>query len=436
MNPDLFSSRTLRSASWGQQVSQIMAAAINAVDPYRAVYQYLQELSQKTDLEKYEQIYVVGAGKAGLPMSKAVSALLGEKITAGQVTVKEGHNDGMGTMDRIRIIEAAHPLPDQRGVGSTKEILTLLENTTENDLVICLISGGGSALLTAPVHGVSLKDLRSLTEALLTCGASINEINTLRKQLDIVKGGGLARAAAPSEILTLILSDVVGDPLDMIASGPTVPNLQTPEDVFAVIEKYQLESKVPMGILKFLNHPVIEPHFPGTLKIKNILVGNNETAARASLSQAKKYGYSTHLLTTQLQGEACLEGQKLADILLKTDMQRPFLMVAGGETTVTLKGNGLGGRNQELALATVESLAGYSNLALISLATDGGDGPTDAAGAVVTGETFGRAISLGLFPEDFLSNNDSYNFFSPLGDLLRLGPTQTNVNDLVFLFGF
>jgi hydroxypyruvate reductase len=329
-------------------------------------------------------------------------------------------------------------LPDARGVTSTQEILARLENTTEKDLVICLISGGGSALLTAPVDGVSLDDLRAVTDLMLASGGTINELNTLRAGLDRVKGGGLAAAAAPAQILTLILSDVVGDPLGVIASGPTVPNLWSPDEALAVVEAYGLALKLSPAILTALKNPSQRLEAKD-VRVNNVIIGNVETAARAALDQAEKAGFETHLLSTTLQGEAREVGAELAKTLHAMAssgelVSRPGLVVAGGETTVTLRGEGLGGRNQEMALAVVETLAGVDHVAFITLATDGGDGPTDAAGAVVTGETLARARKLGLDPDAYLEDNDSYSFFSQLGDALMPGPTQTNVNDLVFLF--
>jgi hydroxypyruvate reductase len=447
MDVDRFMTETQRAAPWGETVAGILLAAIAAVDPYKAVRHHLERdgdilsvAGERYPLNQYEHVYIVGAGKAGNPMAQAVVDVLGEQNVVGQVTVKEGHAENRKAVGRVRIVEAGHPLPDGRGVQSTREILALLDITTANDLVICLISGGGSALLTAPVAGVSLDDLRALTELLLASGGTINEINTLRKALDRVKGGGLAAAAAPAQTLTLILSDVVGDPLDVIASGPTVPSPQTFEDAQAVIEKYHLSPELPPSILAALQNP-IERTMGESIRVNNHIIANNETAAQAALAQAQKEGFITHLLTTTLQGEAREVGVELAGILRKMvtsgdPVGSPGLVVAGGETTVTLQGDGRGGRNQEMALAAVAPLAGLEDVAFVALATDGGDGPTDAAGAVVTGETLGRANDLGLDPDAYLKNNDSYTFFSQLGDNLKTGPTQTNVNDLVLLFAF
>ncbi len=442
MHPDRLLTYTLRNETWGCPLAQVMAAALQAVDPYQAVQRFLslegEDLiagERRVTLSQVQRIFVVGAGKAGLPMTRAVVDLLGERISAGQVTVKDGHNQGIDRLGNIRIAEAAHPLPDQRGLASTQQILSLLSDTTAQDLVVCLISGGGSALLTAPLPGISLEDMRALTQALLASGATIQEVNTLRQALDTVKGGGLARAAAPAQVLTLVLSDVVGDPMEMIASGPTVSKGATAEEVQAVLTKYDLLSQLPPNIQKALCHPPAPQVAPP--QVHNLLVGSNELAAQAAIVQAGKLGWSAELLTTTLQGEAGQVGRQMAaDLCRRADdpaQARPLLLVAGGETTVTLRGDGHGGRNQELALAAVQPLAKRDDLALVTLATDGGDGPTDAAGAVVTGDTLARAQALNLDPEAYLTNHDSYTFFSMLGDNLKPGPTHTNVNDLLFM---
>jgi hydroxypyruvate reductase len=348
----------------------------------------------------------------------------------------------------IRILEAGHPLPDERGVTGSQQIEDLLSGTQPDDLVICLISGGGSALLVSPSPGITLDDMQELTTSLLACGANINEINALRKHLDRVKGGGLAGMAAPAAIATLILSDVVGDPLDVIASGPTVPDPSTYGQAYQILEKYHLLDRVPRSITSRLEEgqrgelpETPKPGDPVFERVQNVIIGSNIQAAGAAVSQAQKEGLHTLLLTTWLQGEARQAGRFLAAVgrQINADNQpvvRPACVVAGGETTVTIKGNGFGGRNQEMALGAVSELAGLPDSALITLATDGGDGPTDAAGAVVTGETQYQAHQMGLSPDDFLVRNDAYNFFEPLGDLLKPGPTHTNVNDLAFLFAW
>jgi len=286
------------------------------------------------------------------------------------------------------------------------------------------------------------------TSILLRCGANINEINTLRKHLDQVKGGGLARLAHPASLITLILSDVVGNPLDVIGSGPTVPDTSSFADAYAVLERYGVVADAPAPIVDRLRRGMAS-ELPETLKpgdarfarVHNLIVGSNLQAAEAALAAARTAGFNTLLLTTFLQAEAREAGRMLAAVARELassghPLPLPACIIAGGETTVTLRGSGRGGRNQELALAAVASMAGLPNLALVALATDGGDGPTDAAGAVVTGATLDRARSLGLDPAAHLARNDAYPFFDALGDLLRPGPTETNVNDLAFVFAF
>lgn len=450
-------SHTIRSAPWGERVASVLAAALAAVEPGRAVARHMQRSADRLvvqgrtyDLSRFKRILVVGAGKAGAPMTQATARILGDSLTNGIVVVKEGYadTDQVAAPEKITILEAGHPLPDERGVAGAQCISDLLSDTTSDDLVICLISGGGSALLVSPVTGVSLPELQMLTSALLACGATINEINALRKHLDQVKGGKLARMAAPARLITLILSDVVADPLDVIASGPTVPDTSTFAEAHQVLERYAILEKVPPTILGHLSSGV-RGEIPETPKpgdslfqsVQNVIIGSNLQAARAALEEAQRIGFQTMLLTTSLQGEARQVGRVLAAIARQIagtgqPIPRPACLVAGGETTVTLKGDGMGGRNQELALGAVTDLAGLQDVVLVTLATDGGDGSTDAAGAVVTGQTLDRALQAGLHPTDFLAHNDSYHFFEPLGELLKPGPTQTNVNDLTFIFAF
>ncbi len=455
---------TLRAADWGPQVARIMAAALSAVEPAAAVRQHLQRAGtrlnvagQTYDLRDYARVLLVGAGKAGAPMAQAAADILGAELREGIVIVKDAgaepgtadpHISASAPQSPVTVLPARHPLPDERGVAATRRIATLLESTTERDLVLVLISGGGSALLTLPAPDITLADLKALTQALLACGASIDEINMLRKQLDLVKGGGLARMAAPATLITLILSDVVGNPLDVIASGPTVPNRAGFADAYAVLERYDLVDTVPAMVVARLQAGIrgVVAETPGAgdpifARVQNVLIGSNAQAAAAALETARAEGFHPLLLTTFVQGEARVVGRLLAAVACELvasgqPVPRPACVVLGGETTVTLRGQGRGGRNQELALAAVRDLAGLSDVALITLATDGGDGPTDAAGAVVTGETLGRAAEQQLDPDAYLANNDAYAFFAALGDLLQPGATNTNVNDLAFVLAF
>jgi len=446
----------LKTAPWGGKVARILSAALEAVEPGESVARYLQRqgdilwlAGRAYDLRRYRHVWIVGAGKAGAPMAQRTASILGDRLTGGLVIVKDGHaGDRSALPEGLRLIEAGHPIPDERGVAGAAQIAALLAELNEDDLVICLISGGGSALLVSPGPGVTLADLRALTAALLACGASIDEINILRKHMEQLKGGGLARLAAPATLLTLILSDVVGDPLEVIASGPSVPDPSTFSDAWEVVERYDLHDQLPTALIDRLARgrrgELPDTPKPGDALFdygQNVVIGNNLQAAQAAIQQAQVEGFNTLLLTTRLQGEARQAGRFLAAIARQIaangqPLPRPACLLAGGETTVCLSGDGLGGRNQELALGAVADLAGLEEIALATLATDGGDGPTDAAGAIVTGRTLARAREIGLDPTQYLARNDAYRFFAPLGDLIRTGPTQTNVTDLAFLFAF
>ncbi|MBM3146143.1 MAG: glycerate kinase [Chloroflexi bacterium] len=467
MHPDRFLTTSLRSSPHGERVTRILAAAINAVDPANAAAKYLKRHNeqldvgeQRYDLNAFRRVFLIGFGKASLSMARTAIQILGDKLTRGILITKAHQNQLPLDNHQLVIVKAGHPIPDERGVEGAKLIIELLQKTKPNDLVIFLISGGGSALLTAPVPEVPLADLQTLNKLLLSCGADISEVNTLRKHLSQVKGGGLARLAHPAQVISLILSDVIGDPLDVIASGPTVPDPTTYSAALGIIEKYKLTRDMPSSILAHLwagtsgeipetpkkDDPVFE-------RTQNIIVGNNLEAAQAAREQARQEGFNTLLLTTRLKGEARQIGPALAAIarqIVETGdpIPQPACIIAGGETTVTLNSPspremrefggevGLGGRNQELALSAVADLAGLQDVFLIAMATDGDDGLTDAAGAVVSGETSSQANLRGLNHAKFLARNDAYHFFDPLGDLLKPGLTMTNVNDLVFIFAF
>jgi glycerate 2-kinase len=455
---EAFLTTSLRVSPWGKQITRILAAALEAVDPSAAIHNHVKRQGDHLDiagkiynLAEYRRVILVGGGKAGIPMAQAIVETLGDRLQEGILLVKDtGEKVPTSRSQEIpahlTLLQASHPVPDQRGVAGTQQIIQLLGTTTPDDLVICLISGGGSALLTAPALGISLADLQALTSTLLACGATINQINTLRKHLSQIKGGQLARLAAPATLVTLILSDVVGDPLDIIASGPTVPDPSTYQDALSILERYNIRDQVPERIFQHLECGAAgeipetpKPKDPAFERAQNVLVGSNLLAAKAAVKQAQKEGFNALLLTTYLQGEARTIGPILAALARQIDVSgdplpRPTCLVIGGETTVILRGDGLGGRNQELALSAVNDLAGLSGTLLVTLATDGEDGPTDAAGAVVTGETLDRAQALGLSLLDHLNRNDSYQFFRPLDDLLLPGPTGTNVNDLTFVF--
>jgi hydroxypyruvate reductase len=452
MNSERFMTQSLITSPIGHIVSSILLKAIDAVNPEKAVAQFLHREESKLYIGKksYEinqigRIFLIGFGKASVPMGYAAINTLGGYLDSGILITKKYNNS---TVLGIPVIEGSHPIPDQRSTDASRRIIQLLSSTKENDLVICLISGGGSSLMTLPVEGITLDQTQALTKTLLECGATINEINCLRKHISQVKGGQLARFATPANIATLILSDVVNDPIDVIASGPTAPDPTTYHDAIGILEKYEIVNKIPYQIRQHLNlgkkgeiPETPKPDDPIFLKVENNIVGNNFLAAKAAVSMAKQYGFNTMLLTTSLQGEASAAGKMIAAVAQQIastgdPIQRPACIIMGGETTVTIRGNGQGGRNQELALGAVSDIDGIENTILITLATDGDDGPTDAAGAVVTGETKKRALAFGLNPIDFLRKNNSYEFFNPLNDLLKPGLTGTNVNDLTLLILF
>lgn len=437
MDSDRFATYSLKDP----RLLRILAAAIQAVDPYQAVQTHLPEIEGR--------VFGLGIGKASLPMMDALAERI--PLSAGLAVTKFASR---GNSNPYTVLEGGHPVPDARSLQAGERALEFVSALNEDDTLVCLISGGGSALVTAPY--VPLEDLQTLTSLLLASGAPIDEINTLRRQLDRIKGGGLARATR-AKVISLILSDVIGNPLEVIASGPTAPDPTTKEDALQILDKYFPElttetlRHTPVladrargdslaSVLQCLHGSnesgSLKPDEPVFARVQNIIVGDNKLAAQAALEQAKREGFEAEILTNQLQGEAREVGRELAQRLRvdSTSKTRPFGLIAGGETTVTIRGSGKGGRNQELALAAVEELAGLQNVMLVALGTDGDDGPTDAAGAVTTGESARRAEALGLNPSDHLARNDAYPFFEALGDLLKTGPTGTNVNDLTFLF--
>lgn len=435
------------------QVARILRAALAAADPAQAVENALEWSGDQLTFAGQTftitgRVRLIGAGKAAQAMARGAMAVLGERVDDGVLITKHLEPENGGLPDKIRVLQGGHPVPTTESMSSAQALVDFLQSGTDQDLVICLISGGGSALMTLPQAGVSLEDMQELTRQLLASGANIGEINTLRKHLDRVKGGGLARLAAPARMITLILSDVIGSPLDVIASGPTVADSSTFADTLQILQKYHLEDKIPANISAVLRRGA-NGELPETLKeddpllnrVTNAVIASNPQAAESALQQARQEGFHTLLLTTYLQGEASQAGVVLASVLKQIaatgqPLPRPACLVAGGETTVTLRGKGMGGRNQEMALGATFLLEGTPDVALVTLGTDGEDGPTDAAGAFITGDSLARARSQGLDALGYLQNNDSYHFFKALGHLVNTGPTGTNVNDLAFLFAF
>lgn len=431
---------------------QILEAALRAVDPAEAVRRFvgvegsaLVVAGRRYDLNRYRRILVVGAGKASAPMARALEEILGDRISGGVVNVKYGHLDRTA---RVELNEAAHPVPDEAGVRGTARILELVRSAGEDDLIFCCISGGGSALLTLPVEGVTLADKQALTQALLRSGATITEINTIRKHLSQVKGGRLAQAAYPATLISLILSDVVGSPLDFIASGPTVPDTTTFQDAYDLLRRYGLLEQVPESIRRHIENGVRglvpetpKPGDPIFERTQVVLVGSNELAAEAAQQEAERLGFQTLILTNYLEGEAREVGRVAAGIARELQargrpLPAPACIIASGETTVTVRGTGKGGRNQELALAAALALRGVPDVMVLASATDGSDFLDDVAGGLVDGTTIERGAALGLDARAALANNDAYNYLEPAGALVRTGPTNTNVNDLLLIFSF
>jgi glycerate 2-kinase len=425
---------------------RIFNAGLTAANPYEAVKRHVTRTGDTLivadgsyDLGSYRNVYVVGAGKAAAKMARAAEELLGERISSGIVVVKRGHSV---PLSRIQIREASHPLPDEAGVAGTKQIVELLLPARANDLIILLISGGGSALLPCPVDEITLEDKIRTTQILLDCGATIHEVNAVRKHISKIKGGKLARLAYPATLVSLILSDVVGDDLDAIASGPTVPDTSSFTDCLRVVKRYELEKKIPPRVRAFLEagakgevEETPKAGSPIFQNVRNVIVGNNRMALEAARLKAEELGYNTLLLSDRMEGEAKVVAAAHAAVAMKiitsgNPVVRPACVLSGGETTVPIRGKGMGGRNQEFALAAAAAIDGTEGVVILSGGTDGTDGPTDAAGGVVDGTTLQRGRDKGLDVADFLRRNDSHTFLRAVSDLLVTGPTLTNVMDL------
>jgi len=398
---------------------------------------------RRIHLPRFHNIFVVGAGKASARMAAALEKVPGLRMAGGLLNVKYGHT---APLRRVELNECGHPVPDERGMAGARRIAEIARTAGPRDLVICLISGGASALLPLPAEGISLADKQATTQALLACGADIHELNTVRKHLSAIKGGQLARMAWPAAVITLVLSDVVGDDLDVIGSGPTVPDQSTFADALEIVTRYGLPRRLPRPVRTRLERGAAgefdETPKPGDAvfaRTKNIIVGNNRGAVNAGAKAARALGYRTVVLSTTIKGEARAVALVHAAIAREIrasghPVKGPACVISGGETTVTLsKGHGLGGRNQEFVLAAAREIAGMENVVVLAAGTDGTDGPTDAAGAIADGRTFARAAAARLDARGMLARNDSYHFFEPLGDLIRTGPTGTNVADVHIL---
>lgn len=422
-------------------VTAIRAAALAAVDPAAAVRAYLSP----ADWAAAENVYVVGAGKAGVPMALAAAELLGPRLTAGVVVVPQLPGPDRPVPPTLAFVEGGHPQPTTGSLAGGRAVAALLTRTTPNDLVLVVISGGGSALLELPQAGLTLDDLRQTNAALLRSGAVIQELNAVRTQLSQLKGGGLARLAHPARVLALILSDVIGNPLASIASGPTVVDAAVPATAaLAVVERYELRGQLPAGVLNHLMNGT-GPLAGEAPAVENRLIGSNRVAGEAAVAAASALGFEAVWLADDWQGEAREVGRRFAQLVSRgpgpaplagrrasvMDEPRPRCYVVGGESTVTVRGAGRGGRNQEAALGAALMIDCLPNLVIATIATDGVDGPTDAAGALVTGATMTRARALGLDVAQALAENDAYPCLEALGALLFTGPTGTNVGDVM-----
>jgi glycerate 2-kinase len=425
---------------------EIFLAGLTAADPLDAVKKsvrlrndHLQLANRSYALSRIRNILITGCGKAAARMALAIEDLLGDRVAGGVVVVKYGH--GL-PLQRIKVVEAGHPIPDEAGLDGARQIVELVRAAGENDLVLFLISGGGSALFPGPADGLTLADKQRTTQMLLQSGATIQEINAVRKHISKLKGGRFAKLVTPAHLVSLILSDVVGDSLEAIASGPTVGDATTYSDCLAIIQRYELSEKIPHSVVNLLQRgargAVDETPKPSDAvfqKVQNVVIGSNQTALKAAKLQAEILGYHTQILSSSIEGESRTVARSHAALVKEialTDkpVRRPACVISGGETTVIVRGDGLGGRNQEFALAAAIQIDGLDGAVVLSAGTDGTDGVTDAAGGIVDGSTIQRGRAKGLDATAFLTRNDSNRFLKATDDLLITGPTFTNVMDL------
>jgi glycerate 2-kinase len=429
----------------GNNAKEIFLAGVEIVKPDILIPHFvslennvLKIENHRFQLAEIKNIYLTGAGKASALMAKAIENILGSRISSGHIVTKYGH---AVPLKYAFVTEAGHPVPDENGVKGTENILSIVNKASKDDLVICVISGGGSALLTDIPDGCTLNDLKILTDLLLKSGANINEMNCIRKHLSKVKGGMLSSAAYPARVVSLILSDVIGDPLDVIASGPTAPDPTTFKDALDIIEKYGIKDKIPAGITKILNEGLNKIR-KETLKesdeafklTTNLIIGNNRLALKKAREKAEALGYTTKIITDSLHSDVEDVADYIFSKLIKYRNEKPgkkSCLLFGGEPTIKITGDGLGGRNQHLALLMAQKINGINGVVFLSGGTDGTDGPTDAAGAIAEPETLKRSEALGLDINKYISDCDSYNFFRQEGGLIKTGPTQTNVMDLI-----
>jgi glycerate 2-kinase len=412
----------------------IFQASLKAADPAGAVTRHLA----KANYSRYRNIYLVGAGKAGASMARAAERVLGSRITAGLVNVKDGH---LAKVRRVELNECGHPVPDERGVQGARRIAEMARSAGNDDLVLCLMSGGGSALLPLPAPPIALAEKQEVTRQLLACGATIHQINAVRKHISEIKGGQLARLAAPATVEALLLSDVIGDNLDVIGSGPTAPDASTFQSAADILDRFGIRHTIPAPVLDHIERGIAgeipetpKPGDPLFARVKNYVIGSNRLALDAAAAHARGLGYRTLVLASTIEGETIDVARMHAAIAREAitasrPVKPPACIITGGETTVTIKGKGKGGRNQEFVLAAAIDLAGLPRVVVFSGGTDGTDGPTDAAGAIADGGTLSRNPDA----RAYLDRNDSYHYFEALDDLVITGPTNTNVMDVHLL---
>lgn len=427
-----------------EAISAIFNAAIQSASPYETTERFCKRIiaTDAAGTGNARSIKVIGFGKAACPMAKAAEECLGNAIDRGVIITKYLHCHGFD-FSKIRVHEAGHPLPDANGMKGTEHLLDAIRGSDEHTLIFCLISGGGSALLVSPSDGITLEEKQQVTDLLLRSGANIQELNIVRKHISKVKGGRLAEIAHPARIISLILSDVIQDRIDAIASGPTAPDASVYDDALFVLTKYGLTDKIPHTVFNLLRmgSQGIIPETPkeGDIifqNVQNLIIGSNSMALHAAQDKATSLGFKSEIISEKISGEARDIGIWLASVALEAQKnfgpqnETKLCLISGGETTVTVKGTGLGGRNMELALSFAMKIEGIRGITLLSAGTDGTDGPTDAAGAIVDGNTIGRAKANGINPRGFLDNNDSYTFFQQTGGLFTTGPTGTNVMDI------
>ncbi|MBI3015813.1 MAG: glycerate kinase [Candidatus Tectomicrobia bacterium] len=439
------------------QALDIFRAAVRACDAGNLVRQALRRngeiltiAGKEVSLAGSRRVIVIGAGKASARMAAAVEEILGDRIAAGLVVGKKSQppsteHRASPALQKIQVMEASHPVPDEGSLLGSLRILDLISSATDRDLILCLISGGGSALLASPMPPVTLEEKQEVTRLLLKSGAPIQDLNTVRKHLSQVKGGRLAQAAFPARILTLVISDVVGDPLDVIASGPTVPDPTTYGEARRILAGLDLWEECPPGVRELLTRgesgeipETPKPGDPCFERAETFVIGHNRIGLEAAAQRAAALGYHPLVLSAELVGEAREVAKVLAAVAGEVKKRNrpvsvPACLLWGGETTVTVRGKGRGGRNQEMALAAALELSGTDGIVFLSASSDGEDGPTEAAGALCDGETVDRARGLGLDPLRYLEENDSGSFFSALGDLVQTGSTGTNVMDFQVL---